>query len=1222
MFLAFVHCVACAQTAPLILEQPASITTTLDRDVTFSVTAIGPQLVYQWRRNGLNIPSGTRSTLKLQNVSPVNAGNYSVLVGSSSLGTVVTSIVATLSFPTSDGVPQSRMVKNIATRHNGIISPPSFVGHNGIVFQNKIYYVARDQEFGEELWVSDGTSEGTMLLKDINPGPESSNLEADYNSAYEGFVISGNRFFFRADDGTHGLELWVSDGTAAGTHLVKDIAVGAASAAPTLLTDVNGTLFFISGTDLYKSDGTSAGTTWLGFFSSIPLQPLAALNGVLYFAADGGTGGVELWKSDGTPGGTVRVVDINPGSAGSNPQWFTAVDGELFFGADDGIHGRELWKTTGTAATTVFVRDINPGAPSSDPNSLFNFNNTLLFAADDGTHGQELWKSDGVGRSTVLVADMTPGTNSSGIIRFGETLNGVAILAVDNENANGGIVDWEPWVTDGTAAGTRMLRNINTNLYNGISYPGGFLRVSNTVYFSADDGTHGIELWKTDGTSNGTVLVRDITPGSDGSFATPLGVFDGDLLFTTEFTSTNFLWRSDGTSAGTVPLPTALPDHGSFPASLCDVNGRLYFSVTSDTFQLQQEFWQSDGTEAGTTPIYTNLSGGATLIGAAGNVPVLYCTNKFYFTSGQSLSMPSVIGANPQGFVSMNNRAFFAGFGPGGLELWKTDGTLNGTVLVKDINPLTTQFGDPLPSQPFGLTPMNGVLYFFADDGSHGFELWRSDGTTAGTTLVKDIRSGSSDSLLPGSQDSRLADKNMQPCALGNLLFFCARAFITGPYGYELWRSDGTAAGTVQVRDIFTGTNSIGLSNDSIPADLTAVGSVVYFSAEDGTTGRELWRSDGTTFGTARVRDINPGTNSSNPLLLTAVGNALYFTADDGTNGRALWRSDARGTFMVKDFANGLTFATISELTSFGDDLYFVVSTTLFIGLNSTHSAQVWRTDGSLSGTVPVTSFPNNSAVPSHLTVSGGRLYFAAEDPAGGVELFICEKTPLIERHPAAQTVYYNRAATLDPTTNAPGLNFQWYRGPSGDTSQPLTGATNPVYITSTKPLSSLSYWLRATSPLYGSQDSTSAVVTVLSPRASWNITNFPGGFWNTNIVGNDRDPDGDGIANIFEFAFGLNPTTLTSREFLPAPGIVSTNGSNFLTITFRELNAKAQAGLTYDVQESPSLDPPWTSLAPANQIGSPIDNGDETSTVTFRANSAIAPDTRSFLRVKITSPP
>ena len=648
------------------------------------------------------------------------------------------------------------------------------------------------------------------------------------------------------------------------------------------------------------------------------------------------------------------------------------------------------------------MRDINPGSDGSNPNSLFSFNNKLLFAADDGTHGQELWKSDGVGRNTVLVADMTPGTNSSGIINIGAALDNVVVMRVANENQFNGILEFEPWVTDGTAAGTHLLKNINTNLFNGTSDPSDFLRVSNTVYFSADDGVHGIELWKTDGTSNGTVLVRDVTPGTDGSFPVPIGVFDGDLLFATQFTPTNNLWRTDGTDSRNGPGAASIPGPRQLPGEPVGRERAIVLfgesRCTSNNAGFLAERWnrRRHNAEVATTGI-----NGPTLIGAAGNLPVMFCTNKFYFAGGQTLSMQGVIAANPQGFVSMNNRAFFAGSSAAGIELWKTDGTLSGTVLVKDINPFTDQFGTPFSSEPFGLTPMNGVLYFFADDGTHGFELWRSDGTTAGTMLVKDIRSGASDSLPPASQDSRLAGRNMQPCARGNVLFFCAREFITGPYGYELWSSDGTAAGTIQVRDIFTGTNSQGLSNDSIPADLTAIGSVVYFSAEDGTTGRELWKSDGTTFGTLRVRDINPGTNSSNPLLLTAVGNVLYFTADDGTNGRALWRSDARGTSMVKDFASGITFASISELTAFGDDLYFVVSTTMFIGLNSIHSAQVWRSDGASNGTVPVTSFPNNSAVPSHLTVSGGRLYFAAEDPAGGVELFICEKTPLIERHPA-----------------------------------------------------------------------------------------------------------------------------------------------------------------------------------------------------------------------------
>jgi len=133
--------------------------------------------------------------------------------------------------------------------------------------------------------------------------------------------------FFRANDGIHGEELWKSDGTAAGTMMVKDLNPGAGSSSPGSLTNVNGTL---------------------------------------YFAAANGINGVELWKSNGTQAGTVLVKDINAGGS-SSPQYLTNVNGTLFFAADDGVNGSELWKSNGTAAGTVLVKDINPGSSYGFP---------------------------------------------------------------------------------------------------------------------------------------------------------------------------------------------------------------------------------------------------------------------------------------------------------------------------------------------------------------------------------------------------------------------------------------------------------------------------------------------------------------------------------------------------------------------------------------------------------------------------------------------------------------------------------------------------------------------------------------------------------------------------------------------------------------------------------------------------------------------------------------
>jgi len=214
--------------------------------------------------------------------------------------------------------------------------------------------------------------------------------------------------YFRATDGTNGIELWKSDGSSAGTVLVKDIMPGGSYSHgyPQYLTNVNGTLYFraddgINGIELWKSDGSSAGTILVkdilsGFSASGPSR-LTNVNGTLYFNANDGFNGHELWKSDGTSAGTVLVKDVWPGTPGlthaSNPKYLTNVNGTLFFGAYDDTNGEELWQSDGTSSGTVLVRDINvANGVSSQPRNLTNVNGTLFFTADDGVAGRELWR--------------------------------------------------------------------------------------------------------------------------------------------------------------------------------------------------------------------------------------------------------------------------------------------------------------------------------------------------------------------------------------------------------------------------------------------------------------------------------------------------------------------------------------------------------------------------------------------------------------------------------------------------------------------------------------------------------------------------------------------------------------------------------------------------------------------------------------------------------------
>jgi ELWxxDGT repeat protein len=220
-----------------------------------------------------------------------------------------------------------------------------------------LLFVAVDPVNGQELWRSDGTAAGTILVKDINPGSDSSN-PAD-------LTVMGGTVFFSARDPLHGLELWRSDGTAAGTTVIDTIP-GVFGSGPSGLVVVDGTLFFKAGD-----------------------------------AADG----QELWRSDGTD--ATLVKDINPGSNSSNPSEITALGGVAYFSAFDPVNGVELWRSDGTAAGTALVVDIRPGSASSFPSSLAATAGTLFFAGADLTNGKELWAL----RAAVPVGNTPTGSN-------------------------------------------------------------------------------------------------------------------------------------------------------------------------------------------------------------------------------------------------------------------------------------------------------------------------------------------------------------------------------------------------------------------------------------------------------------------------------------------------------------------------------------------------------------------------------------------------------------------------------------------------------------------------------------------------------------------------------------------------------------------------------------------------------------------------------------------
>lgn len=408
-------------------------------------------------------------------------------------------------------------------------------------YQDRLFFVADDGTHGQELWITDGTEAGTYMVKDINPGTGV--------VAPNDMVVLNGRLFFQADDGEHGRELWVSDATEGGTHLFKDINPGSASAAP------NGLFVF---------------------------------NGRLYFSANNGTHGFELWTSDGTEAGTFMLADIRPGgiSSNSSPRGFTTYEGKLYFVANDGATGEELWVTDGTEAGTRLLSDIRPGGSSSDssPNRFIEFNGRLFFIADDGTHGWEWWYTDGTEEGTQLLKDINPGLPG---LLSGNFVSPPSPIVYNGKMYFAGMEEvpqYFLYVTDGTTEGTHEFQGPDGTR---LAWPQQPTVHDGLLFFGAQEPVHGDELWATDGTPEGTRLIKDIHEGTGSSIPNFFTGYGHVLYFVAnEGTNGTELWRTDGTSTGTfkvVPGSATEADPLGWIWNLFRlVNGKLLFPAHYD----------------------------------------------------------------------------------------------------------------------------------------------------------------------------------------------------------------------------------------------------------------------------------------------------------------------------------------------------------------------------------------------------------------------------------------------------------------------------------------------------------------------------------------------------------------------------------------------------------------------------------------------------------------
>ena len=765
------------------------------------------------------------------------------------------------------------------------IATPATDGYSGFDALNAggiLYFVCKDSASGLELWKTDGTAAGTGMVKDIAPG-SANGLERVLRGAYP---TGSNALFFIANDGVNGARLWRTDGTAAGTHILKDRISGMGFSTATMLAQTGATTYFLAGapapasaTRLWRSDGVTAepvecpatqptfsrivnGTLY--FVSSLVDDTPFRYN-VLFAVAAGASSATELasleippyphpnwlalgtrvffwgdghlWKTDGTPAGTVKVA-----STGFTPYWATVHDNALcWFQPENAYNVYSTWRSDGTAEGTRQIQ-VAPPCPDAgaivDPYILGLVNGRAIVSANNRDGVRCLWASDGTPTGNLLLhSSLTPYEPGTRALHYTATMGASLYFAAKSV---AGSNMWELWKSDGTVAGTAKIVDVGSYSFYGLAACG------TTLYVSMTDGGGLPSLYKSDGTTAGTVKVKTVTDAyGQASVLTNLTAAGTTLYFVADASNgkSRMVWSSDGTASGTRKLAEYQIIQTSGGPRLQDLTGfgnKLLFRhimlVNQDHSQLYDFLmYASSGPLSAPFPLSS-----ATTIGVF----------------------------NPRRIPILGTKCFFPLWSSAnGIELYQSDGTATGAKLIKDICPGK----GPCFSGEMAWAFLNNEMYFGAADATHGVELWKTNGTADGTVMVKDIKQATVRDRGWRCQDfAGSSPHNMLAC--NNAVYFAAADDETGT---ELWMSRGTEKTTVRLGDIAAG------PANSVPERLTQAGDHILFTATDGTDrGTELW-----AIGLPDKSPANPG------AVVLGAASLLWTWEDtsDSETGFTLW---------------------------------------------------------------------------------------------------------------------------------------------------------------------------------------------------------------------------------------------------------------------------------------------------------------------------------------------
>lgn len=427
-------------------------------------------------------------------------------------------------------------------------------------------------------------SQSPILIKDIIPGQESSTY---YSSTV---YTLDSLYIFRAGVDLNSYQYWVTDGTEEGTKILKDISPNQWN-SQYFLFNYNHYAYFsgqikqngVAG--LWRTDGTSIGTEI--FMGSCGLNCSNEANNIKYLGGQLFTGtdslGDELWFTNGLLPGTKRIKDIFPGPKDGAPQRFGLFKDKVYFSAKNNSTNRELWVTDATFDGTKMLKDINSDTlVGSDPIVIGKSKDYLFFLAKTLDSGRELWKTDGTPEGTKLVKDINPG--------LGDGVGDITSAFVNNKFlfvADDGVNGREWWVTNGESDGTFLLKDIASSS----DYLSGYrilLANDSIVIFWVNDLVHGREIWRTDGTTNGTYLIKDIFPGTESSIQQynyfsasykNLAFFPG-----TDDTYKEQIWVTDGTEIGTKKITNMNYFLNSYKRDFKIINNYLYFTAATDEY--------------------------------------------------------------------------------------------------------------------------------------------------------------------------------------------------------------------------------------------------------------------------------------------------------------------------------------------------------------------------------------------------------------------------------------------------------------------------------------------------------------------------------------------------------------------------------------------------------------------------------------------------------------